>query len=342
VRILAMLHLYAPQHNAGAETTAHQLLKKLVQRGHQVVVQCSMPHPMYVTGPYTFEGVNVYPYVDHIDPLRWLEMPDKPDLIVTHLKDTLRASFLGRQFGVPVVTMMHNNHGKSKADLRWKTDLVVYNTEWMRADVESWWRDYQGTEAPRGIVIHPVIFPEQYRVTPPSALKGCITLINLFEDKGASLFYKLAERFPNLKFLGVTGAYGKQDVRKHLPNVEIIAHVASHHMASTVYARTRVLLIPSVYESYGRVGVEAACSGIPAIYHPTEGLQEALGDGGTPCDRDDLGAWVTALAGLTTPKGWAAASVRAKAIATRLTPAEDLERWAEVVESMFAKVPISV
>lgn len=342
MRVLFMVHLWLPQHCAGAETTAAALAKKLVERGHQVVVQCSMPHPMYVTGPYTYEGVNVYPYVDQADPLRWLEMDEKPDLIITHLKDTLRASFLGQQFGIPVVTMMHNNHGKSKADLRWGTQLIVYNTEWMKADVEAWWREIQGTEPPRGIVIHPVIFPEKYRVNPPSALKGCITLINLFEEKGASLFYRLAERFPNLKFLGVTGAYGKQDVRKGLPNVEIIAHVASHNIASEVYARTRVLLIPSLYESYGRVGVEAACSGIPAIYHPTEGLCEALGDGGTPCDRDDLGAWVTALAGLTTAKGWAAASARAKIVAARLTPAEDLECWAEIVESSFSRMPISV
>ena len=31
----------------------------------------------------------------------------------------------------------------------------------------------------------------------------------------------------------------------------------------SVYAQTRVLLVPSVYESYGRVALEAAASGIP-------------------------------------------------------------------------------
>lgn len=342
MRILAMLHLYAPQHNAGAETTAHQLLKKLVECGHQVVVQLSMLHPMYVTGPYTYEGVNVYPYVDQADPLRWLEhSAGKPDLIIAHLSNTLRASILGKMHGIPVITLCHNTHGKTKADLRWKTDLVVYNTQWMKKDIEDWWVLTQESEPPPGIVINPVVFPELYKITPPTAAKGCITLVNLFEDKGASLFYRLAAKFPKLKFLGVAGAYGKQDIRKDIPNVEIIPHVASHKMASEVYARTRVLLIPSVYESYGRVGVEAACSGIPAIYHPTEGLTEALGAEGTAADRDNLSAWVAALAGLTTSKGWAEASGRARSLAARLTPTEDLERWVGVVER-FARSPALV
>lgn len=338
MRVLAMLHLYAPQHNAGAETTAHQLLKKLVRCGHEVVVQLSMPHPMYVTGPYVYDDVRVFPFTGPEDPLRWLDMVDKPHLIVTHLKDTLRASILGDMHKIPVVTLMHNAHGKSKADLRWKTKLIVYNTEWMRADVEAWWIESQESEPPRGIVVKPPIFPDQYKVAPPTASKGCITLVNLFEEKGASLFYKLAERFPRLKFLGVCGAYGRQDVRK-LPNVEIIPHVAAHHMAEQVYARTRVLLMPSVYESYGRAGVEAACSGIPTIAHPTAGLREALGDGGSFCDRTDLGAWVAELARLTTPKGWAEASVAARRIPARLTTEADLDRWVQAAEQT-ARIPI--
>jgi glycosyltransferase involved in cell wall biosynthesis len=341
MRVLFMVHLWLPRHCAGAETTAAAFAKKLVDHGHQVVVQCSMPHPMYVVGPYTYEGVQVYPYQDQTDPLRWLTPENKPDLIVTHLKDTLRASILGDMHKIPVITLVHNTHGKTKADLRWKTRLAIYNTEWMKKDVEDWWRETQATDPPDSLVIHPPIFKKDYQTTPPSAANGRITLINLFEDKGASLFYKLAESFPRLKFLGVTGAYGKQDVRHGLPNVEIIPHVAAHDMRAMVYSRTRVLLMPSVYESYGRAGVEAACSGIPTIAHPTPGLLEALGDGGTFADRDDLNAWVAALAGLTTAKGWLAASARARNITARLTPEADLERWVSAVEAVV-RVPVMI
>lgn len=338
MRVLCCAHLWLPQHCAGAEATAHQLVKKLVQRGHQVVVQLSMAHPMYVTGSYVYEGVSVFPYVDQYDPLRWVQMDPKPDLIVTHLKDTLRASILGKMYGIPVITAMHNDHYKCRMDLRHGTELVVYNTAWMQSAVEEWYRDCIG-EPPRSIVVRPPIFPDQYRTNPPTAARGCVTLINLFEEKGSEIFYALAERFPRLKFLGVMGAYGKQDARHGLPNVEIIPHVAAHHMVTQVYARTRVLLMPSSYESYGRAGVEAACSGIPTIAHPTQGLTEALGDGGTFCGREDIRAWTAALAGLTTAKGWAEASVRARRIPARLTTEADLNRWAEAAEQT-ARIPV--
>ena len=339
MRVLALLHLYPPRHNAGGDITAHILLRELVRHGHQVVVQLTMPHPMYTLDPYTYEGVKVFPYTDQADPLRWLEMSDKPDLIVTHLMSSLRAAILGDIHKIPVIHLVHNTHGKTKADLRWKTDLAVYNTEWMKVDVENWWRDSQGSDPPYSIVVHPPVFKADYQVTPPTAGKGCVTLINLFEDKGASLFYQLAVKFPRLRFLGVTGAYGKQDIRHGLPNVEIIPHVGPADIKNLVYARTRVLLMPSVYESYGRCGVEAACSRIPTIYHPTPGLLEAQGDGGIACDRDDLNAWVAALAGLTTSSGWLTASQRAKAIADRLTPEADLERWVQAAEQT-ARVPV--
>jgi glycosyltransferase involved in cell wall biosynthesis len=338
MRVLFLCHLWLPNHCAGAETTAAAFAKKLVDVGHQVTVQLSMPHPMYVTGPYMYEGASVYPYVDQADPLRWLTPENKPDLIVTYLANTLRASILGGMHKVPVITLMHNELMKSRHDLKHGTQLVVYNTQWMQKSVEDWYRDYLG-EPPPGIVVRPPIFPNQYRVTPPTAAKGCVTLINLYEEKGSDIFYALAAKFPRLKFLGVCGAYGKQDVRRGLPNVEIIPHVAAHHMAEQVYRRTRMLLMPSSYESYGRAGVEAACSGIPTIAHPTEGLLEALGDGGTFCDREDLGAWAAALAGLTTAKGWAAASARARQIPARLTTEGDLDRWVQAAEGT-ARIPI--
>lgn len=289
---------------------------------------------MFSTGPYTYEGVNVFPHRDKDDPLRWILSEHPPDLIVTHLENTLRASILGDMYKIPSVVLMHNGHWKSKCDLRWGAKLVVYNTDWMRAVVEDWWRESQGSEPPRGIVVHPPVHAARYKVSPPSRADGHVTLINLNGEKGSETFYALAERFPKLRFLGVCGAYGHQDVRHDLSNVEIMPHVAAHEMAERVFARTRVLLMPSSYESYGRAGVEAACSGIPTIAHPTSGLIEALGEDGTFADRDDVDAWAAALTRLSTPKGWAAASKRALGIARRLDTDADLGRWVEAAESL--------
>jgi glycosyltransferase involved in cell wall biosynthesis len=58
-----------------------------------------------------------------------------------------------------------------------------------------------------------------------------------------------------------------------------------------VYAQTSVILAPSRYESWGRVPLEAAVSGIPTIAHPTRGLRESLGTAALFADRDSPDEW---------------------------------------------------
>jgi glycosyltransferase involved in cell wall biosynthesis len=55
-----------------------------------------------------------------------------------------------------------------------------------------------------------------------------------------------------------------------------------------IYGKTNIVLVPSTYESYGRVGLEAAINRLPVICTPTDGLKECLGAAGLYFDRDDL------------------------------------------------------
>jgi len=102
------------------------------------------------------------------------------------------------------------------------------------------------------------------------------------------MFYELAARNPDIQFLGVKGGYGEQMI-EDLPNVTIQENTTI--FGDDVYSRTKVLLMPSKYESFGRTAIEAAASGIPTIAHPTPGLIESLGDGGLFCDRTDVDLW---------------------------------------------------
>jgi len=70
------------------------------------------------------------------------------------------------------------------------------------------------------------------------------------------------------------------------------------------YALTKVLLMPSRYESFGRTAIEAAASGIPTIAAPTEGLKESLGSAGIYCDPSDPKAWEEELTKLLTDKDY--------------------------------------
>lgn len=331
MRVLFAVHLWPPGHNAGAETMAVALAGALVAQGHQVSVQLSMAHPMFSLDPYNYRGVGVWPYQRQDDLWRWVHGDSPPDLIVSHLDTAVQAMMLGQVTRIPVVLLIHNTHDLTRREIVRGPALAVFNTHWMRENFEQSWDDTLGP-MPRHIVIHPPIDVAAYRTVPGSAGTGRITLVNVTKDKGAEVFYALAQRLPQRKFLGVCGAYGDQILRYDLPNVEIIAHVPAHDMPASVYSRTRVLLAPSSYESYGRVTVEAACSGIPSIAHPTPGLLEALGDGGTFCDRDDLDAWVAALKSLGTARGWVPASARATAVADRLNTDADLLRWVQTAE----------
>jgi glycosyltransferase involved in cell wall biosynthesis len=318
MRVLAMLHLFPPHHNAGAERMVLALLSALVDRGHEVDVLLSQRHPE-ITGPYEIGGIRVHPHREKTDPFRFV--PENADVIVTHLENTPRAAALGESYKIPVVKVVHNTFTPTRMQLTRGISLAVYNSQWMAAefadlDVDS-------------IVVHPPVRAADYATTPGSA----ITLINLYEPKGPRTFYALAERFPDLSFLAVQGAYGTQVVRD-LPNVTHVPHMDGDRMRDEVYARTKILLVPSDYESWGRVGIEAMASGIPVIAHPTPGLKESLGEAGIFVDRRNINGWADAITSLLKPRAYSAAGKRAKARAAELDPTADLERWCDAVEAL--------
>ncbi len=331
MRVLAMFHAYVPTHGAGAETMAHAMLRHLVQHGHQVDVILSQVDPT-VPYDYTFEGVNVHVHQGKTQTPSWINGGMRPHVIVCHLENTPRAAVLGKMYEIPVVQLLHNHRPETMASvIQHHFGLLVCNTRWLGQEYADHWADVgNGRPSPRTIVIRPPVDPKEY-----GGRAGThVTLVNLTVAKGAHVFYALAERMPNLKFLGVKGAYGIQVVRNDLPNVEVIEHVGSDEMVKKVYARSKVVLMPSDYESYGRVAVEAACSGIPVIAHPTEGLKEALGVAGIFCDRDHLAAWEAELRRLHTPRGWSLSSKAMLSHAKTLDPADELELWRTTLEEV--------
>lgn len=318
MRVMAMIPDYPPR-GVGSWIMTHNLLRALVERGHQVEAVLSASDG----DPYELDGVRVWPFVDKSDPFRFV---DDTDVIVTHVESASRALMLGEIRGVPVAQIAHNANAFTESALRKRpASLTVFNSEQVSAQLNGL--------CCRSIVVRPPVRAEEYETVPGDA----VTLINLSEDKGAETFYALAERFPDRPFLGVHGGYGVQ-VTPHgpddVPNVTILDHVPAHAMRDQVYARTRILLMPSAHESWGRTGVEAMASGIPVIAHPTPGLRESLGDAGVFCDRDDLDAWEQTLRHLLDGRHWRAASRKAKARAAELDPIADLDRWCVEVETL--------
>ena len=315
-----MFHAYPPTHNAGAEWMTHTMLRHLVDNGHHVEVLLSQPAA--ASDDYEFEGVNVSAWRGKGDPIERMAATPRPDVIITHLENTPRASILAGQAKIPTVHILHNTFLPTK---KWARDfppaLMVANSQWMRDDYAEHFAAIR-RPLPTTVVIRPPVTPTDYATTPGTN----VTLVNLYANKGPHVLWALAERMPHVGFLAVMGGYGPQQIPDVVPpNVEIVPNTP--HMRDEVYARTRILLMPSDYESWGRVGVEAMCSGIPVVAHPTTGLRESLGGAGTFVDRQDLPGWETAVAGLLKPRAWGRASKLAKARAAELDPAPDLERW---------------
>jgi glycosyltransferase involved in cell wall biosynthesis len=326
MKIVVRVHGYPPLHNAGSEWMIHSMLRYLVERGHECTVWLSRYTADNV--PYELDGVQVIPFRARMD---FAAAAKNADVILSYWENVPAAGALARGFGKPFVVVAHNASRLALRNLGGaSTELAIYNSQYVKAEAEQFFAEYPQTSRPaRSIVIRPPVFAKEYQTTPGDH----ITLINLNAEKGGHLFWRIAERMPDQKFLAVKGAYGDQIV-KDLPNVTVVEHMNGHRMRDEVYAKTKVLLMPSAQESWGRTAVEAMCSGIPVVAHPTEGLCESLGDAGIFADRTESNAWIGILKKLTDDGEWKVASKRAADRAKALDPADDLAEWCKAIESL--------
>ena len=107
------------------------------------------------------------------------------------------------------------------------------------------------------------------------------------------------------------------------PNVTVLQKTPT---IKDVYAKTRILIMPSKYESWGRTATEAMCSGIPVISSGTPGLRENCGKAGLYFDREEVKLWVDQIEKLFNPKAYEKASKAAKIRSRELDPMASLER----------------
>lgn len=303
MKVVAHVHRGVPAHGAGAEWYLHSVLSDLVRRGHECVVLFPRTHD------YELDGVRYL-----CDPQGRRKAWTGADVALTHLDQTRTAIRMSRETGVPLVHLVHNDRQLRHHRVQPKdAPLVVFNSWWLAREYEKWWPGAH-------MVLPPPVFAEDYRTTPGD----CITLVNLTEAKGAPLFWKLAEVMPDRPFLAAKGAYGVQIIPDPVPpNVTVIDNTGNAR--DDIYARTRVLLMPSSYESWGRCAIEAAASGIPTIAHPTPGLVESLDYAGVFALREVLQEWLRHLELLDDPAHYAAMSQLVLTRSAELDPTADLD-----------------
>lgn len=334
MKITAFVHFSVPYRMAGSETMLHTMLVALADAGHEVTcVTSDMEAPENWTwGPV--KGISKKGLTDGEKAV----LETRPDLIISHHQNAIPSIRMAKGLGAKSVFIQHNSFPDNSAILLERPDLVVFNTHWIA--------DLWGKHTRSHMVVHPPVWPEEHATTPGDH----ITMINLNRDKGALVFYQLAKRFPKRRFLGVIGSHGPQLIPRqafpdapsnleiadypHIPpNVEIVKPTTS--MKRDVWSRTRLLAVPSVYESYGMVAVEALASGIPVIAAPTPGLKESLGLAGIFAARNQIAGWVYHMKLLLNyEENWQMASQRSLIRSAALAPGPELKRWVQAVENL--------
>jgi glycosyltransferase involved in cell wall biosynthesis len=259
-----------------------------------------------------------------------------------------------RGYNRPILTTCHydgsypalikNNLGRV---IRWPEMVMFINSVMessFRKNVDPW-----PPNIIRTAIIRPLMHEEKIRIDEP--FQGdCITLVNANDNKGVNQFIDLAKRMPNRKFLAVRPYYGNLNPMSVPNNVELISFDDD---IRNVLKRTRILLMPSYYESFGRIAVESMYNGIPVIYsrpirnskYPggsTEGVEEWIKPAGITCEREDMDEWISIITSLDDEETYNNRSELVKQHIRNMNLFTEASRVAGMVEQFVRENPVKI
>jgi glycosyltransferase involved in cell wall biosynthesis len=230
------------------------------------------------------------------------------------------------------------------ADTRW-SEMLMFVNKIMQQNyfdkIKPWPSSIVRTET-----VRPILHRNQITITEP--FRGeYITLVNANLNKGVLQFLQMAKSMPTRKFLGVLPYYGELRVPPAPSNVK---WVSFDDDVRNILKQTRILLVPSYYESYGRIAVEAMLNGIPVLYskpcenppfphYTTEGMQEWIGDAAIACDREKIEEWVASIEFLDDPEKYAQISQMSKDHIESMDLFTEATRIAKIVEDFSRSNP---
>jgi hypothetical protein len=271
--VVGVSHGYPPFWNMGGEVSLHRTLASL--KKEEVVVLTNTKKD------YSFEGVKV----KQINTPNVLDINAKPQPIAKQLKELNTRVVIGQsELSLPAVLAaqavgaisMVNVHappkyGRSIREAVVMADYAIYNTN---ASALQWGE-------PGALVVHPPISP----IPDKLALTGdAYTCLSSLRNKGVDVMLSLAKMYPNKRFIIVRSpaepTHGLPDLEERaaeLPNVELHPRVEPKDVYK-YFEQTRILLVPSMYETYGMSAIEAAGYGIPCVHVDTPHVREGIGE----------------------------------------------------------------
>jgi glycogen synthase len=241
-----------------------------------------------------------------------VELGDRFDFEIVHGHDWLVASacdHLARRFSSPLVTTIHaTEHGRHQGWVdkhpqsyihgveRWitnRSDRVIACSYYMREQIA----DIFGVADERVSVIPNGIDPEDLQPQDAEELerlrsefaaadeKLVLLIGRLVYEKGFQIALEampgLIERQPGTRFLVAGSGTHEAELRRQAEDLGLLEHGTflgwiGDDVLHSLYRISDLCVVPSIYEPFGLVALEAMASGCPCIVADTGGLREVV------------------------------------------------------------------
>ena len=245
-----------------------------------------------------------------------VEIGDRFDFDLVHCHDWLVAGagdHLARRFGSPLVTTIHaTEHGRHQGWVdkhpqshihgveRWitnRSDRVIACSYYMREQIS----DIFDVPERRVSVIPNGIDPDDLPEAEDAELvrlrsefaapdeKLVLLIGRLVYEKGFQFALEampaLIERVPGTRFLVAGSGTHEEELRRQADELGLMEHGTflgwiGDDVLHSLYRIADVCVVPSLYEPFGLVALEAMASDCPCIVADTGGLREVVPDGG--------------------------------------------------------------
>jgi glycosyltransferase involved in cell wall biosynthesis len=323
------------------------LATELQRRGHQIVfLTIKIPKEGYSGGTYQgFRFLHYTAATSFLDTSEVWICPHSPIL-----PDVRKIN--SRGYNRPIIATCHFDGNYTAVSGNWNpkwSEMLCFINSVMepnyRKNIHPWPSNFTRTEVVRPIMHrNKIVIPEEFH-------GDKITLINANQNKGVHQFLDMARSMPKREFLGILPYYGERQLPPVLPpNIEWIPFDDD---IRNILRRTRILIMPSYYESFGRVAVEAMINGIPVVYskpiaksvYPggsTEGLHSWIQPAGIAVNRDSIDEWKSAIESLDGEEVYSAKSTESKLHIESMNLFTEAARIAGLVEGFVRQNPVEI
>ena len=276
--IILLTDNFLPTTFAGSEISAYETIKYLRSRGHKI---CIFVNNWKVD---EYDGFKIYKYDKNISFCKSEIL--NADIILFQMHDKLENLEIIRQRDTPVYLFIHMVNSYSWIlQQRVPFDVfVIYNSHMTQDTLPTLHSNMR---------MIPYVDTNKLKGLRQTTINNDIVcLINCNENKGGNMLKRLAEKMPDVQFMGVKGGYSSQVVVSNLQN---LTYIENQKDIITVFKQIGILIMPSKNETWGRTAVEAMTAGVPVIHSESPGLVECVGGAGIMCMHDDENAWENSI-----------------------------------------------